>query len=110
MTDNGSKAHDGSKANGSRRRPPARLELANEFAHVTIDVVETGNGARLRLHDNGTKRAIDLDPVVLAALVWLDDRDLDRIVDPQFAIEANARGQRAGTDKVRKSDLGGSRS
>ena len=71
--------------------PAARWDLANEFAHVTLETLNTGNGVRLRLRDNCTQRAIDLDPMVLSALVWLTDSDLDRIVDPQFAIEAAIR-------------------
>jgi hypothetical protein len=82
---------------------PIRLDLANEFAHVTLELVENGNGVRLRLRDNGTQRAIDLDPMVLAALVWLNDSELERIVDPQFAIESAMRGQPGGRVQVQKS-------
>lgn len=89
---------------------PARLSLANEFAQVTLEVVENGNGVRLRLRDDGTQRAIDLDPMVLAALVWLNDSDLERIVDPQFAVEAMIRGGPTNGDKLRKSELAGNRS
>jgi hypothetical protein len=69
------------------------MDVANEFAHVTLEIVETGNGARLRVRDNGAGRAIDLDAFVLAALVWLNESDLDRIVDPQFMIESGVRGR-----------------
>jgi hypothetical protein len=88
----------------------ARLELANEFAHVTLETVETGNGVRLRLRDHSTQRAIDLDPMVLSALVWLNDSDLDHIVDPQFAIEAGIRGTRASAAIFGKTDLAENRS
>jgi hypothetical protein len=88
----------------------ARLELANEFAHVTLETVETGNGVRLRLRDNRTRRAIDLDPMVLSALVWLNDSDLDHIVDPQFAIEAGIRGERASAAIFGKTELAENRS
>jgi len=87
-----------------------RFDLANEFAHVTVETITTGNGVRLRLRDNGTQRAIDLDPLVLSALVWLTDSDLDHIVDPQFAIEAGVRAKRASAAIFGKTDLAENRS
>jgi hypothetical protein len=94
----------------ARMSQPIRLDLANEFAHVTLELVENGNGARLRLRDNGTQRAIDFDPMVLAALVWLNNNDLERIVDPQFAIESAMRGQPEPECKFRKAELARRRS
>jgi hypothetical protein len=97
----------------SKSGPPgraARVELANEFAHVTLETVETGNGVRLRLRDNRTQRAIDLDPMVLSALVWLTESDLDHIVDPQFAIESGVRSERASAAIFGKTDLAENRS
>lgn len=87
-----------------------RLDLANEFARVTLETVETGNGVRLRLRDHGSQRAIELDPMVLSALVWLNDNDLDHIVDPQFAIEAGVRDKRASATIFGKTDLAQNRS
>jgi hypothetical protein len=47
-----------------------RSELANEFARVTVSVVETGNGVRLRIESSRLGRSIDLDPLELEALTW----------------------------------------
>ena len=49
---------------------PRRSELANEFAAVTVSVVETGNGVRLRIESSRLGRSIDLDPLELEALTW----------------------------------------
>ncbi len=45
-------------------------ELANEFAAVTVRVVETRNGVRLRIESARAGRAIELDPLELEALTW----------------------------------------
>ena len=50
--------------------PTAPIQLANEFAAVTVRVVETGNGVRLRIESPRLGRAIDLDPLELEALTW----------------------------------------
>ena len=46
------------------------IDLANEFAAVTVRVVETGNGVRLRIESPRLGRSIDLDPLELEALTW----------------------------------------
>jgi hypothetical protein len=46
------------------------VALANEFAAVTVRVVETGNGVRLRIESGRLGRSIDLDPLELEALTW----------------------------------------
>ena len=46
------------------------VELANEFAAVTVSVVETRNGVRLRIESPRAGRAIDLDPLELETLTW----------------------------------------
>jgi hypothetical protein len=46
------------------------VELANEFAAVTVSVVETRNGVRLRIESARAGRAIDLDPLELETLTW----------------------------------------
>lgn len=50
--------------------PPDPIELANEFAAVTVRVVETGNGVRLRIESGRLGRTIDLDPLELEVLTW----------------------------------------
>ena len=46
------------------------IELANEFAAVTVRVVETGHGVRLRIESPRLGRSIDLDPLELETLTW----------------------------------------
>jgi hypothetical protein len=45
-------------------------ELANEFAVVTVSVVETRNGVRLRIESARAGRSIELDPLELETLTW----------------------------------------
>ena len=49
---------------------PEPIELANEFAAVTVRVVDTGNGVRLRIESARSGRSIDLDPLELESLTW----------------------------------------
>ena len=49
---------------------PTPIQLANEFAAVTVRAVETGNGVRLRIESPRLGRVIDLDPLELEALTW----------------------------------------
>ena len=46
------------------------VELANEFAAVTVSVVETRNGVCLRIESPRAGRAIELDPLELETLTW----------------------------------------
>ena len=46
------------------------FELANEFAAVTVERVETRNGVRLRISSARLGRSIDLDPIELESLTW----------------------------------------
>jgi hypothetical protein len=50
--------------------PVEPLELANEFAAVSVRVIETGNGVRLRIESGRLGRSIDLDPLELESLTW----------------------------------------
>lgn len=45
-------------------------ELANEFATVSVQVVATGHGVRLRITSGRLGRSIDLDPLELETLTW----------------------------------------
>ena len=47
-----------------------RVEIANEFAAVTVTRVETRNGVRLRIESARLQRSIDLDPLELESLTW----------------------------------------
>jgi hypothetical protein len=46
------------------------VEIANEFATVTVRRVETRNGVRLRIESPRLQRSIDLDPLELESLTW----------------------------------------
>lgn len=46
------------------------MELANEFARVKVNLDETGNGPRLRIHSVLLNRTVYLDPLELELLTW----------------------------------------
>lgn len=46
------------------------MELSNEFTLVRVELVDTGNGSRLRITSPRLGHAIDLDPLQLEALTW----------------------------------------
>jgi hypothetical protein len=48
----------------------AVLELANEFALVTVRRVATHNGVRLEITSPRLGRSIQLDPLELESLTW----------------------------------------
>ena len=48
------------------------IELRNEFASVTVELVHTRNGERLRIFSSRLGREILLDPVELESLTWQD--------------------------------------
>ena len=56
--------------------------LKSEFARVTVELDNTGNGPRLMVRDDHSQRTIYLDPLELASLAWLDHQDLAPFVDP----------------------------
>lgn len=49
---------------------PGGVELANEYAAVTVRTVQTGNGVRLEIVAPRLGRGIRLDPVELETLTW----------------------------------------
>jgi len=58
------------------------LRLINEFAAVEIESDETGNGPRLVIRDVRSGRAVLLDPLELASLVWVRHEELTPFLDP----------------------------
>lgn len=46
------------------------VELANEYAAVTVRKVQTGNGVRLEIVSPRLGRGIRLDPLELESLTW----------------------------------------
>ena len=46
------------------------MDIANEFAAVTVRKMATRNGVRLRIESPRLGRSIDLDPLELESLTW----------------------------------------
>jgi hypothetical protein len=65
-----------------------RFELVNEFAAVTVRVVDTGNGVRLRIESRRLERSIDLDPLELETLTWQTHELFSRLLAEPFGPEA----------------------
>jgi hypothetical protein len=63
------------------------LELANEFAAVTVQVVETGNDVRLRIESARLGRSIDLDPLELEVLTWQSHELFSRLLADPYGPE-----------------------
>ena len=59
-----------------------RLELASEFASVTVEVDRRSNGPRLRIENQQNRRVVYLDPLELASLTWLTHEHLGPFLDP----------------------------
>jgi hypothetical protein len=59
-----------------------RLELANEFASVTVELDLSANGPRLRIENQQNRRVVYLDPLELASLTWLNHDSLGPFLDP----------------------------
>lgn len=60
----------------------AHFVLVSEFAATEVYVDRCGNGDRLAVHDLRTGRIAFFDPLELETLVWLDDDDRERLMDP----------------------------
>jgi hypothetical protein len=59
-----------------------RLELASEFASVSVEVDNHANGPRLRIENRQNRRVVYLDPLELASLTWLSHDSLGPFLDP----------------------------
>ena len=59
-------------------------ELKSEFAHVRVALNLDGNGPRITITDLKTMAFIDLDPLELESLAWVNHDDLAPIVNPSF--------------------------
>jgi hypothetical protein len=60
------------------------MDLVNEFAAVSIELDDSGNGPRLRIVDLKTGQTGFLDPLELETLAWLPEGALHRFLDPSF--------------------------
>jgi hypothetical protein len=58
------------------------VQLTSEFAAVQIERDDSGNGPRLKIQDLRSGRSVLLDPLELAALVWVRHDELLRFLDP----------------------------
>jgi hypothetical protein len=63
------------------------VEIANEFATVTVRRVETRNGVRLRIESPRLQRSIDLDPLELESLTWQSHELFSRLLAHPFGPE-----------------------
>ena len=59
---------------------PPTYRISNEFAIVTVAVVQTPRGAVLEIRSEASGRAIRLDALELEALAGAGHRDLDVLV------------------------------
>jgi hypothetical protein len=75
-----------SGGNGEQRprrgAAPPRLELASEFASVSVEVDLAANGPRLRIENRHNRRTVFLDPLEVASLTWLTHEQLGPFLDP----------------------------
>lgn len=66
------------------------LELANEFAEVTVRKVQTRNGVRLEVTAPRLGRRIRLCPLELEALTWQTPDTFSRLLATPFGPEPEA--------------------
>ena len=58
------------------------MDVKNEFAAVSVDLDEQGNGPRLRIEDLKTEHVGYLDALELETLAWLPEGALHPLLDP----------------------------
>ena len=58
------------------------MTLTSEFASVTVERDDRGNGPRLMIRDLRNGKCVFLDPLELAALVSVQHRELQPFLDP----------------------------
>jgi hypothetical protein len=66
---------------------PGGVELANEYAAVTVRKVQTGNGVRLEIVAPRLGRGIRLDPVELETLTWQTHETFSEFLRTPFGPE-----------------------
>jgi hypothetical protein len=72
---------------------PPTLRLKNEFASVSVEIDERGNGKRLAIRDLKTGQSILLDPLELASLTRYRHAELAVFMDPSRDYAANVEDQ-----------------
>ena len=71
------------------------IEIANEFAAVTVRLVATRNGVRLRIESPRLQRSIDLDPLELESLTWQSHDVFSAFLATPFGPDDDASGAAA---------------
>ncbi|WP_256301639.1 hypothetical protein [Haloarchaeobius salinus] len=61
--------------------------LSNEFATVTMRMVDTRNGRRLEIRSPKLGRSIRLDPLELESLTWQDHSVFSEMLETPFGPE-----------------------
>ena len=77
------------RATGGGRERHA-LQLANEFAEVSVRRVRTRNGVRLEISAPKLGRCIRLCPLELEALTWQTSETFSRLLATPFGPEPEA--------------------
>lgn len=71
------------------------IEIANEFATVTVRKVLTRNGERLEISSDRLNYSVRLDPLALESLTWQPAETFTRFLDTPFGP-----GERLPADRV----------
>lgn len=78
---------------GHADRSESSIQLSNEFAFVEVDVVQTGNGHRLRVTSPSKNRSVLIDPFVLEALTAMTPEQMSEFVDLSFDPKLQVRAE-----------------
>lgn len=65
------------------------MQLANEFAAVLVERVDTGNGVRLRIASPRAGTEVLLDPLVLESLTWQPSDVFSRFLEHPHGPDAD---------------------
>ena len=60
--------------------------VGNEFATVEVSIDTSGRTATLQLRDVVSGHARLIDPLVLEALVFMDDEEMKHLADPNLIV------------------------
>lgn len=60
--------------------------VGNEFAAVRVSIDRTGRVARVLLCDVRSGQARLIDPLVLEALIFMSDEQMERLADPNLVV------------------------
>lgn len=77
---------------------PSTLVIANEFAEVMVQRVETGNGTRLEIRSSRLGRAVQLDAVALEALTWAEPSVFSELLADPFGPSPEVSSDPAGAE------------